>query len=153
MYVDNWFGWSNGIYAIVEKSQFSEDSGHTEFSVRKARLEGNQVILENADLPELDLTSLVRGEDDNEYVQKIMNLFVADDKLVIVQGEEWIETIEAISLRDGYCTEIEPDDCGEVVPGPEGTLLRTKAEWNGSDNTATVQISSIDMDGRNDPAR
>ena len=150
MYVDNWFGWNNGIYAIVEKSQFSEDSGHTEFSVRKARLEGNQVILENADLPELDLTSLVKGEDDNEYVQKIMNLFVADDKLVIVQGEEWIETIEAISLRDGYCTEMEPDECSEIAPGPEGTLLMTKAEWNGSDNTATVQISRMDVDGRNE---
>lgn len=150
MYVDNWFGWNDGIYAIVGKSQFSEDSGHTEFSVRKARLEGNQVILENADLPELDLTSLVKGEDDNEYVQQIMNLFVVDDKLVIVQGEEWIETLEAISLRDGYCTEIDVDDYSEVFTGPEGTLLMTRAEWNGSDNTATIRISSIDMDGRNE---
>ncbi|QTE74292.1 carbohydrate ABC transporter substrate-binding protein [Clostridiales bacterium FE2010] len=150
MYVNNWFGWNDGIYAIIEKSQFSEDSGYTEFLVRKARLEGDQVILENADLPELDLTSLVKGEDDNQYVQNIMNLFVADDKLVIIQGEEWIETLEAISLRDGYCTEIEPDECGEIVPGPEGTLLMTKAEWNGSDNTATIRISSIDMDGRNE---
>ena len=151
MYVNNWFGWNDGIYAIIEKSQFSEDSGYTEFLVRKARLEGDQVILENADLPELDLTSLVKGEDDNQYVQNIMNLFVADDKLVIIQGEEWIETLEAISLRDGYCTEIDVDDCSEIVPGPEGTLLMTKAEWDEkNDNVATIQISSIDTDGRNE---
>ena len=148
--VDNWFCWKNEIYALVQQYTYSEDYDHTEFFIRKARLEENKVFLENPDLPELDLTSLIKGEDDNQYVQKIMNLFVADDKLVIVQGEEEIETMEAISLRDGYCTEMEPDECGEIAPGPEGTLLKTKAEWNGSDNTATVQISSIDMDGRNE---
>ncbi|MBQ6288539.1 MAG: carbohydrate ABC transporter substrate-binding protein [Clostridia bacterium] len=148
--VSNWFCWQNELYALVCQSTYDEDYDHTEFSVLKARMEENQVTLEKAGLPTLDLISLVKGEEGSEYTQKILNLFVLDDKLVILQGEEEIETLAAISLRDGYCTELDVDEYSEIVPGSEGTLLVTKAEWSGSDNTATIQISSMDIDGRNE---
>lgn len=149
MYVENWFGWNDGIYAIVGKTQYSDDSSHTEFFVKKARLEGDRVVLENADLPELDLTGLVAGEEGAEYVQNITNMYTFSDKLIIILGEDIAEVLEVIDLKDGFCTEIDIDDY-EVVPGPAGNLLMTKAEWNERDNIATVQIFSIDTDGENE---
>lgn len=149
VYAENWFGWNDGIYAIIGKTQYSDDSGHTEFFVKKARLESERVVLENADLPELDLTCLVAGEEGAEYVQNIANLYTFSDKLIIVLGEDMAEDLEVINLKDGFCTEIDIDDC-EVVPGPAGTLLMTKAEWNERDNIATVQILGIDTDGGNE---
>ncbi len=149
-FVNNWFSWNNEVYALTEKTTFGGNTDSTAFSAMKARLENGQVILEASGLPELDLSGLVQEEDGDWEVLDILNLFISGSSLVLVLGEDEPERLEVIDLRDGFCTEVEPDDFSEAAPGPEGSLLITKAEWSEEGNTATVRICSMDPDGRNE---
>ena len=151
LFAENWFSRDNEIYALMRKTTFSGDDDHTEFSVQKAGLADGQVILENSGLPELDLSGLTETDGDGyETVRNVLSLFVSGDYLVLVLGEEEPETLNVLNLQDGFCTVVEPDDCGEVAAGPEGTLLFTRADWSGGGSTATVQVFRMDPDGRNE---
>ena len=144
---ENWFFWNNGVYALVRKVTYNGDSDHTEFIVRKAMLDDGQVILEDSGFPELDLSGMVKTENDGyESVRNLIGLFATGDHLILVLGEEEPETLDILNLQDGFCTEYEPDNCCEAAPGPNGTLMITKADWATDSSTATVQVCSIDPD-------
>ena len=144
---ENWFIWNEEIYALVRKITYSGDSDHTEFIVRKARLAEGQVVLEDSGFPELDLSGMVKTENDGyESVRNLIGLFATGDHLILVLGEEEPETLDILNLQDGFCTEYEPDNCCEAAPGPDGTLLITKADWAADSSTITVQVCSVDPD-------
>ncbi len=144
-YVSDWFVRGEELYALSDSVTMSGDESKTELSVQHAKLENGQVILEESDLPELDLSSLIVEDDDYAYTKGIDKLFTMEDKLILTAYGDAGKELLVIDLQDGTCTEMElGDDFNEITPGPEGSVLITRYEWD-DDSNITIKVNRLDL--------
>ena len=147
-YVNPWFSWNGELYGFDNRSSYTEESSMAEVLVRHVKLENGEVILEESGLPELDLSGVLEGEAGEQYMPQVPCIFVMDDKLFMaVYGyNDDSNKLEMIDLQDGSCTEIEiTGDFDDIVPGPEGTVLITRREWDAESSTDNVKVNSLDL--------
>lgn len=146
-YVNPWFSWKGELYGFENISSYTEENSMSEVLVRHVKLENGEVILEESGLPELDLSGVLEGEAGEQYMPQVPCIFVMDDKLFMaVYGYDDSNKLEMIDLQDGSCTEIEiTGDFDDIVPGPEGTVLITRREWDAESSTDTVKVNSLDV--------
>ena len=151
-WINNWFCYNNEVYALLSQETYNGETSKVEPVVKHAKLENGQVILEESDLPELDLSCLIVDQDDYQYLKGIDKVLQYEDKLVMAVYGDGAEMLEVIDMQDGTFTEIELGDDfgGEIVAGPEGSLLVTHVEWNDTDYTTTVRINRLDLESRDE---
>ena len=146
LYVNPWFSWQGELYGIECKSFFSEKGSRDEISVRHAKLENGKVILEESGLPELDLSGVIEGGNGSQYIAGIHSVFTMEDKLYIAVYDYDGCKLETIDLHDGSCTESEiTGDFEGLVPGPEGSILIARGEWDDDGTSNTVRVNSLDL--------
>ena len=144
-FVSEWFVRGEELYALSESVTMSGDESKTELLVQHAKLENGQVILEESDLPELDLSSLIVEDDDYAYMKGIDKLFTMEDKLILTAYGDAGRELLLIDLQDGTCTEMElGDDFNEMTSGPEGSVLITRYEWD-DDSNITIKVNRLDL--------
>lgn len=145
--VESWFSWKGELYGFETRYAYSEESSSSEVLVRHVRLENGKVILEESGLPELDLSGVLEGEEGDQYMSYVCCAFEMDDKLFLgAYGDAASYNLEIIDLNDGSCSEIEiAGEVTEIVPGPEGTVLIVRWEWDADTSTNTVKVNSLDL--------
>ncbi len=148
-YVETWFGYNGEIYAILCKTTYTQENNETELLVQHVKLEDGKVILEDSGLPELDLSSLLQEEDGYTYSRGTQNAFTVGDKLVMSVYGDQSEILVIVDLQDGTSSETELGETyGEIVAGPDGSVLITRPEWSESDNTVTIKVNSLNMESK-----
>lgn len=149
--IEAWFVRGEELYALTANMTIGGAGNRVpELSVRHVKLADGKVILEESDLPELDLSGLIMEDGDYVYSKGIRSKFTADDKLFLTVFGESSDELIVIDLQDGTGTAIElDDDVNEIAPGPEGSVLMTRSEWE-ADSTVTVRISRLDPEDRSE---
>ena len=146
-----WFVRGEELYALTARAiNGGEENREPELLVRHVKLEDGKVILEESDLPELDLSGLIMEDGDYVYTKGIRSKFTADDKLFLTVFGESSDELIVIDLQDGTCTEFDlDDDINEIAPGPEGSVLMTRYE-RADDPAVTVSINRLDLADRSE---
>ena len=146
-YIYPWFSWKGELYGFENKTIYTGEGSSSLVFLQHVKLENGEVILEESGLPELDLSGVMEGEEGEEFFSYASASFVMDDKLFLgVYGEEETYLLEMIDLADGSCSEIEiSGELEEVAPGPEGTVLIVRWEWDADTSTNTVKVSGLDL--------
>ncbi|MBP5729103.1 MAG: extracellular solute-binding protein, partial [Clostridia bacterium] len=149
--IDTWFVRGEELYALTENMTIGgEENRAPELFVNHVKLADGKVILEESDLPELDLSGLLMEDGENIYTKGVHSGFTAGDKLFLHIYGDGEDELLVIDLRDGTGTAIElDDDVNEIAPGPEGSVLMTRFEWE-ADSTVTVRISRLDPADRSE---
>lgn len=146
-YVNDYFGWNGEIYALMNKSSYDGETSKEELLVKHVKLEDGQIILEDENAPELDFSSLVDSESGSLRFYGTNNIVTAGDSLFMTYYAEEGERLLVFDMNSGACTEGELEDVSELVAGPEGSLLVTRAIWSEDMNdydTVTIKISKMD---------
>ena len=145
-YITCLFSWKNELYALVQRSDFSMEGNCDTYLFKHVKLENGKAVTEDCDLPEPDVSSLMRDWDEGTYFSGISDVFVVGDTLVGSNYGDDGRALIAFDLNTGYCTEYAIEDFVAAVPGPEGSVLIQRQQWNEADlkNKATVTRLSLE---------
>ena len=147
---ETWFVRGEELYAVTNTTTYGKENPETELDVKHVRLENGKVILEESDLPDVDLSGLIMEEEDHTYTKEIRHKFTTDDKLFLHVYCDSPDELLVIDLQDGTCMSIELDgDINEMTAGPEGSVLITRSEWT-DDSTVKVRINRLDPADRSE---
>ena len=120
-HADDWFAWNGELYGLV----YTRDTSAMEYkvigaSIKHVKLENGEIILEDSDLPYLDMENLA-GDSGASYID---NVIACGDYLLV---SSWRSGYMMYNLTDGEEKEL-PDaqDYLSMAPGPDGTLLVLK---------------------------
>ena len=145
--VSLWFVWQNQLYAILTRhTNHPDGSQNTEGGIlRRLSLESGSPVLEEQDLPSLDWSDLMEDSGDWSYSRYIRTAFCMDDTLFLLSYDDsGSDILCLISLKDGSCETRFLQSISALAPGPDGQLLTSQYNWNGSD--AEFILSLYDPD-------
>lgn len=146
-YVNDYFGWNGEIYALMNRYSEDGETSKEELIIKHVKLEDGQIIMEAENVPELDFSSLVDSESGNLRFYGTNSIVTAGDSLFMTCYAEEGEKLLVFDMNSGACTEGELEEVSELVAGPEGSLLVTRAVWSEDMNdydTVTIKISKMD---------
>ena len=139
-----YFSWNDELYALVTRKASDGDSQIINaIAVKHIRLEDGKAVPEDSSLPELDCGMLLDDIGDNMYFYPA-KVFTSGDRLVGTAYGMNGPIVFCFDLETGDYTCLETGDISEIAPGPEGSVLVTRADW-GAKEAKIIRISLEDQ--------
>lgn len=145
-YIYNYFGWNNELYGLVIDYVYDEEtqtSKQGDAEIRHIKLENGEIVIEKTDLPALDLS--FTSDEENGMSFGLNGVFTDGDYLIVTYyGSNMGMNTAAVNLKDGTSVLI-PEDAtmSGVFPGPEGSLIICRQDWNMGGST--FKLSRMDL--------
>ena len=151
-YANTYFGWNNEIYGLVYNYKTDDENpmGKLESgTVKHVKLENGEIILEDCDIPELDISFMASDSDDGAYYSAD-SAFTTGDYLVLRYYNGMGQTIGAINLKDGVALELDAADSlsNDLFAGPAGSVLTSEMDW--TMDGVTFKLKRIDLATKQD---
>ena len=127
--VYDYFTWNNEIYALVNKWSSDGEESKEETVIKHVKLEDGQIILEEENVPELDMSGMVDSDTGNPKFYGTDNIVAVGDNLFMTYYGETGVKLLVYDMNSGDYTEGDMEDVSEIAPGPDGSLLVTRDKW------------------------
>ena len=148
--VSSIFSWKNELYAIVNRSEFTMEESKNTYTIKHVKLENGKAVTEDSELPEPDFSSLMHDADGFTYFSGINDPFVVGDTLMGSSYADDGNMLLAIDLTTGYCTEYTIEDFVAAVPGPDGSVLIQRQQWNEAELKNEASVTRLNLEDQSE---
>ena len=149
-YVSSMFGWKNDVYALVIRSNYIEDRTEQNCFVKHIRLEDGKAVIEDCDVPELDISSLKEEYDGGSFFGGISYPVAVGDMLVGSYYGNDGNMLVAFDLTTGYCSEFATEEINGIAPGPDGSVLVNRTEYNEAELSSKAVVVRINLEDQSE---
>ena len=144
--VNQWFAWNGELYGLVYNENTSEDGSYkiTGAAIKHARLENGEIILEDSELPALDMSALMDGQDFYGMESAVTTGNYLIGSFYGTTGN----TLAMFDLTDGMYKELPGElDMQSYSAGPDGSLLIMKrSKRTEESNNEVYEVVRLKLD-------
>ena len=140
-----WFAWGNDLYALTYNTVYQGDISTVEGGwIKKVSMRDGKVTMEETDLPQVDLTPVTEEYGESQGIRWISKSVVSGDYLVGQSYDNGGQPMLVVfDLKTGYASEISVSDIEVIYPGPVGSVLASRYEWQ--NEGAVNHILRVDL--------
>ena len=143
-----WFVLNQELYAVQTRTTVRGDQSEVEGGwIRRVTLKDGKVLMEDTDYPQLDWTNMVQDYGTWSETRSMNTPLVIGNSLI---ARSWDNSGESVLLRfdltSGFSDEIYVRDASEIYPGPDGSLLFLRYQWEDADSVYKLHLIRFDPD-------
>lgn len=144
-----WFTREAQVYAVIIK-RINNPDGEQRVEggiVRRLSLENGAPALVDTDYPTLDWSELIEESDNWAYTRYIRSTFCREDTLyATTYDDSGNDILCLLDLTDGTCQTRYLQNVSAIAPGPDGQLLTTSYNFNGTDTEFILSLYDPDSE-------
>ena len=144
------FNWNDELYALVEQRDLTVEEWEVDYLFKHVKLEDGKAVMEDCELPKPDVSSLMCDWEEGTYFSGIGDVFVVGDTLIGSNYGNDGRLLLAFDLTTGYCTEYAIEDFIAAIPGPEGSVLIQREQWNEEDRKTKATVTRLSLEDQSE---